>query len=99
LPSQHRLFIYVKDGWRVEPGVPPYLKSEAESYCSGDACWGVSTALAVPSLDPDVLFDAVVGGLGLYQAVLPVDWTPPWISEPNYRATHAMETSESERDR
>ena len=96
LPSKHRLHIRVRETWVPAPGVAPYVKGSAETYCMGDVCGDQTTVLTVPSLDPDVLFDAVVGGLGLYQAVLPVGWTPPWNSEPDYRATHAVQTREAE---
>jgi len=96
LPSKHKLHIRVSETWHPAAGVRPYIKGSTETYGMGDACTDETILLTVPSLDPDVLFDAVVGGLGLYGAVLPPHWTPPWNSEPDYRATQAFQTREAD---
>ena len=72
-PSEFRLFIYVIDPelYRQSFGDAPYGETDAEHQCSGDACWGVTVALFLTTLDPDVLFAAVVDGLGLIAAQMP----------------------------
>lgn len=80
--SEYRLFVYVIDEelFQQSFGDVPYAEAGAEHQCSGDACFGVTVALFLTSLDEDVLFRAVTDGLGLVEAAFPLPddaTTPP----------------------
>jgi len=89
-PSQFRLFIYVipPEKFAQAFGDVPYAETNEEETCFGDSCVGVTTGLYLTSLDPDTLFEAVVDGLGLLQALYsPPSPISPVPSETPYQAS------------